>query len=42
MKEAMIEEYQRYLDDKEEYGVLFKDDGYVIRQWNGEPYHPQS
>lgn len=42
MKEAMIEEYQRYLDDKEAYGVLFKDDGYVIRQWNGEPYHPQS
>ncbi len=42
MKEAFIEEYQRYLDDKEEYGVLFKDDGYVIRQWNGEPYHPQS
>ena len=19
-----------------------KDDGYVVRQWNGEPYHPQS
>ena len=28
--------------DKYEHGVLFKDKGYVIRQWNGEPYHPQA
>lgn len=42
MKEQMIAEYERYLSDKEEYGILFHDDGYVIRQWNGRPYHPQS
>lgn len=42
MKEAFAEEYQKYLEDKEAYGVLFKNEGYVIRQGNGAPYHPQS
>lgn len=42
MKEQMLAEYERYLADKEEYGSLFHDDGYVIRQWNGKPYHPQA
>ena len=42
MKKQMIIEYERYQDDKEKYGSLFHDDGYVVRQWNGQPYHPQS
>lgn len=41
-KEQMLIEYERYQEDRDKYGSLFYDDGYVIRQWNGRPYHPHS
>ncbi len=40
--EALRMERTKYLCDKAEYGYEFKDQDYVVRQWNGEPYHPQS
>ena len=42
LKTYLEGEYDKYFEDKYEYGSLFKDKGYVIRQWNGNPYHPQS
>lgn len=42
MVEIMKEEYRKYLRDKELYGYEFTDEGYVVRQDNGQPYHPDS
>lgn len=42
MVEIMKEEYRKYNHDKEDYGYEFTDEGYVVRQENGQPYHPDS
>ena len=42
LKTYLETEYDKYFEDKYEHGSLFNDKGYVIRQENGLPYHPQS